>query len=150
VRRHAAAVVFAAATIAALTGCAGSFAPIDEAQVRACLQTGGNTTRDADALPALAPLAALRRSDGSGTPVVVGRAGRRALSRRPWAVLWFFDTGAKAQEAEQSGALRGVLRTSRRQNVVAVFGSGRDGFGRTPTAAQQRRLRSCQDKATRH
>lgn len=148
--RHRAATALAAAALAALVGCDGSFAPIDEAQVRSCLQTGGNTTRDAGALPAVAPLSALRRTDGSGTPVVVGRAGRRPRSRRPWAVLWFFETGAKAQEAERSGALRGVLRTSRRQNVVAVFGSARNGFGRTPTAAQQRRLRSCQDKATRH
>jgi dephospho-CoA kinase len=66
--------------------------------------------------------------------------------RRAWAVLAFFDGAERAEDAA-ADRLAAPLRSTRRQNVIAVFGRS-DRFGRAPTGAEERRLQFCFDRAS--
>lgn len=142
-RRLAAAAVAALWPALALgAGCSFDWSPVDRADMRQCLQAGGE--RVGSPPRGVTGLARLARADGVDALLAVRRASD--VKRRPWAVLAFFD-GAERAEAAADRRLAAPLRSTRRQNVVAVFGRS-DRFGRAPTGAEERRLQHCFDRAS--
>jgi len=127
---------------AAVASCSRDWDPVDREEVRACLGEAGNR---AGAPPRGVPaLARLQRADGVEEVISVRRTTDRR--QRPWAVLAFFAGAERAQDAERARVAT-PLRTTRRQNVIAVFGRS-DRFGRAPTGAEERRLQGCFSRAS--
>jgi hypothetical protein len=131
-----------ALSVALGAGCSFDWSPVDRAGMRDCLQAGGE--RVGSPPRGVAGLTRLARADGVEALLAVRRVGD--VQRRPWAVLAFFD-GAERAEAAAERRLAAPLRSTRRQNVVAVFGRS-DRFGRAPTGAEERRLQHCFDRAS--
>ena len=135
-----AALLVLAATLGA--GCSLDWEPVDRAEMRTCLQDGG--ARVGPPPRDVAGLQRLAAADGVEALLAVRR--RTDVRRRTWAVLAFFNGAERAEDAAAE-RLAAPLRTTRRQNVVAVFGRS-DRFGRAPTGAEERRLQFCFDRAS--
>jgi hypothetical protein len=137
---HVAALLVLVAT--AGVGCSLDWEPVDRAGMRSCLQDGGARVGRPPA--GVAGLQRLAAADGVEALLAV-RRGTDAR-RRAWAVLAFFDGAERAEDAA-ADRLAAPLRSTRRQNVIAVFGRS-NRFGRAPTGAEERRLQFCFDRAS--
>lgn len=130
----------AAAVALAIGACSSDLAPTDAQATVDCLQA---TSRLGAAQARPAPvLRSLAAADGVTRTIAVWRRGDRS---RPWAMLVVFSGAGRARDA--AAAVPAGLRTTRRQNVIAVFGR-RDRFGRAPTVREERRLKRCLSAAT--
>jgi hypothetical protein len=131
------------------SGCSNDLTPVDAQRTASCLQRSGQPARRVDPdKPSPRAWGDLRRAEGRTVVLSVRDARRRP--QRAWGYLFYFDGAKKARRAQS--AYRSVpstvrLASTRRQNVVVLFGrSGRSGVA--PSGAQKRRLQACFDAAT--
>jgi hypothetical protein len=142
-------VVVVVCGMAVLCGCSNDLTPVDAQRTATCLQRAGQPTRRIDlARASQRAWGDLPRAEGRTVALSVRDPRRKP--RRPWGFLFYFDGAKKARKAQDAyrtlpAAVR--LSSTRRQNVLVLFGrSGRGGVA--PTPAQKRRLQACFDEAT--
>jgi len=141
-------------------GCSRDIASVELEEMRDCLSEKGQSPRSFAATGAGIPrtFRTLARAGGArGALATLGRAGN---ADEAWGYLFFYSGSKRAEriyndlraadskfkvEARRSGRPT-TVPTTRKQNVIVVFGS-QSTYGRRAARGERRVLKSCFDRA---
>lgn len=134
-----------------IAGCSFDIAPVNESEVRNCLNSKGERPVELDPERQGVPAAHRRLFKEDGFEGSLAVPGKRRGQHQAWAYLFFFDGSERAEDVYEAlkKSIDGDsvhLATTRRQNVIVIYGKPGT-FGSAKTESNSRDLDSCFDQA---